>query len=177
MEPAMKTGINKSLVIATLLTLTAWPLSAHQQRYDPVEQVAQDVVAFTLQRAADELLRVARIDPVYQGYSRHYEIRHAPPRLDDRTRQQLRRLAAEHQRKLASYERELDRELDKLAREYRHDTRKGKGRPHHKEREKFQRKVDRAYDKFAVKVEREHDRFDRQRDRILRDAYAYLPRR
>lgn len=175
----MKTGISKSLFIVAMLTLPAWPLSAHQQRYDPVEQVAQDVVAFTLQRAADELLRVARIDPVYQGYSRHYEIRHAPPRLDDRTRQQLRRLAAEHQRKLASYERELDRELDKLAREYRHDTRKGKGkgRPHHKEREKFQRKVDRAYDKFAVKVEREHDRFDRQRDRILRDAYAYKPRR
>jgi len=173
----MKTGMSKTLLIATMLTLPAWPLNAHQQRYDPVEQVAQDVVAFTLQRAADELLRVARIDPVYQGYSRHYEIRHAPPRLDDRTRQQLRRLAAEHQRKLASYERELDRELDKLAREFRHDNRKSKGKHHHKERQKFQRKVDRAYDKFAVKVEREHDRFDRQRERILRDAYAYQPRR
>lgn len=106
----MKTGINKTLLIATLLTLPAWPLSAHQERYDPAERVVQDVLAFTLQRAADEILRVSRIDPVYQGYSRHYEIRHAPPRVDDRTRQQLRRLAADHQRKLASYERELDRE-------------------------------------------------------------------
>jgi len=173
----MKTGINKTLLIATLLTLPAWPLSAQQARYDPADRVVQDVLAFTLQRAADEILRMSRIDPVYQGYSRHYEIRHAPPRVDDRTRQQLRRLAADHQRKLASYERELDRELDKLARDYRHDHRKGKGRPHYKEREKFQRKVDRAYDKFAAKVEREHDRFDRQRDRILRDAYAYQPRR
>ena len=85
----MKTGINKTLLIATMLTLPAWPLSAHQERYDPAERVVQDVLAFTLQRAADEILRVSRIDPVYQGYSRHYEIRHAPPRVDDRTRQLL----------------------------------------------------------------------------------------
>ena len=34
----MKTGINKTLLIATMLTLPAWPLSAHQERYDPAER-------------------------------------------------------------------------------------------------------------------------------------------
>lgn len=166
----MKSGINKTLLIATLITLPAWPLAAQSRAYDPTERVVQDVVAFTLHRAAEELLRVSRIDPVYQGYSRHYVVRHAPPRLDEYSRKQLRRLASEHQRKLASYERELDRDLDKLAREYQRDSRKSKGQQQRKAREKFQRKVDQAYDKFAFKTEREHDLFDRQRDRILRNA-------
>lgn len=166
----MKTGINKTLLIATLMTLPAWPLAAQSRAYDPAERVVQDVVAFTLHRAAEELLRVSRIDPVYQGYSRHYVVRHAPPRLDEHSRRQLRRLADDHQRKLASYERELDRDLERLAREYQRDSRKAKGQQHHKARQKFQRRVDHAYDKFAFKIEREHDRFDHQRDRILRNA-------
>lgn len=165
----MTTAISKTLLIATLLTLPAWPLAAQSRVYDPTERVMQDVVAFTLHRAAEELLRVSRIDPLYQGYSRHYVVRHAPVRLDEHSRKQLRRLAAEHQRKLASYERELDRELDKLAREYQRDSRKSKGQQR-KAQEKFQRKVELAYDKFAFKTEREHDQFDRQRERILRQA-------
>lgn len=166
----MNPGINKTLLIATLLTLPAWPLAAQSRANDPAERVVQDVVAFTLHRAAEELLRVSRIDPVYQGYSRHYVVRQAPPRLDERSRKQLRRLAIEHQRKLASYERELDRDLARLAREYRRDSDKGKGRQQYNARQKFQRKVDQAYDKFAFKTEREHDRFDQQRERILSRA-------
>jgi len=163
----MKTGMNKTLLIATLMTLPAWPLAAQQRGYDPTEQVVKEVVAFTLHRAAEEILRVSRIDPVYQGYSRHYVVRHAPPRLDPYSRKQLHRLASDHQRKLAGYERELDRELDKLAREYQRDTRKSKGHQR-KAHDKFQRKVEQAYDKFAFKTEREHDRFDQQRERFLR---------
>jgi hypothetical protein len=173
----MRTGIKKTLLVATLLTLPAWPISAHQGSYEPAERVVQDVVVFTMQRAAQELLRVSRIDPVYQGYSRHYVDRQPAPRLDERSRQQLRKLAAEHQRKLAGFERELDRELDKLANEYRRDSKKGKGHKRAKAREKFQRKVDQAYERFAANTERQHDHFDQQRERILSDAYAYHSRR
>lgn len=166
----MKTGINKTLLIATLITMPAWPLAAQSRHADPTERVVQDVIAFTLHRAAEEIMRVSHIDPVYRGYSRHYVVRHAPPRLDPHSRKQLHRLAADHKRKLQGYERELDRELDKLAREYQRDSHK-RGQQH-KAREKFQRKVDQAYDRFAFKTEREHDRFDHQRERILRNARA-----
>lgn len=97
----MNPGINKTLLIATLLTLPAWPLAAQSRANDPAERVVQDVVAFTLHRAAEELLRVSRIDPVYQGYSRHYVVRQAYDKFAFKTEREHDRFDQQRERILS----------------------------------------------------------------------------
>ena len=172
----MATTITKTLFAVSLFTLVQLPVLAHQESPVAIERVGHDVLVYTLRRAADELVRVARIDPVQQGYSRYYKIQHATPRIVARQRQELKQLAYEHQRHLAWLERQLDREVAQLSDAYQHRYHKAKPKQQSKTRQAYQRKVERAYDKFAHQVEVAHNQFDREREQILYAKYSYQPR-
>ncbi|MCC5452830.1 hypothetical protein LMJ53_13970 [Rheinheimera sp. UJ51] len=169
----MATTITKTLFAVSLLTLVQLPVLAHQASPVAIERVGHDVLVYTLRRAADELVRVARIDPVQQGYSRYYKVKHATPRIVAKQRQALQQLAHEHQRHLVSLERQLDRELAQLSDAYQHSHHKAKPKQKSKARQAYQRKVERAYDKFAHQVEVAHNQFDKQREQILLAKYRY----
>ncbi|MEH8021086.1 hypothetical protein [Rheinheimera metallidurans] len=179
----MQSAVLKKLLLATMLMCSAASVSADRQvmiEVGPIEQIIADVVGYTAQRATNELIKLANINTEQRGYTERYSYssqqnyRGKPPALDRDSREELRELRQEHQRKLAKLERELDKDLRELSRDFSEDARDTRDRRKlAKKREKFQYKVDKAYYKFSEKVDKANDKFDQKRDKILRNAWAY----
>jgi hypothetical protein len=188
---AMQTAAVKKLLLATMLTFSTAAVSYDRSGARSsdshvvittvsVEHIIADVVGYAAQRATDELIKLANLDPEQRGYSERYSYtsqqgyRGKPHRIDRHSRAELRELKYEHQRILAKLERELDRDLRELSQDFAEDARKTNNRRKlAKKRQKFQRKVDKAYYKFSEKVAKANDKFDRKRANILQDAWAY----
>lgn len=176
----MQSAVLKKLLLATMLMCSATSVSADRQvviEVAPIEQIIADVVGYTAQRATNELHKLANINTEQRGYTERYssvQYHVRPSGLDRNSREELRELRNEHQRKLAKLERELDKDLRELSRDFSEDARDTRDRRKlAKKREKFQYKVDKAYYKFSEKVDKANDKFDQKRDKILRNAWAY----
>lgn len=179
----MPLAVVKKLLLAAVLTFTATAVSADRRVVIDsvsVEQIVADVVGFTVQRAADELLQISHVNVEQRGYSeRHSYTSHRvyqgrPARIDRASRDKLRQLKNQHQRTLAHLERDLDKDLRELGRDFADDARETRDRRKlAKKRQKFQRKVDKAYSKFSAKVDKANYKFDRKRADILQDSLAY----
>lgn len=183
----MQTAVGKNLLLATMLMFSTAAVSGDRvaNRHVVIETVSvehiiADVVGYAAQRATDELIKLANVDPEQRGYSERYSYRTQPNYRDKRhsidrhSRAELRELKHQHQRTLAKLERELDRDLRELSQDFAKDARKTTDRRKlAKKRGKFQRKVDKAYNKFSTKVAKANDKFDRKRAHILQDAWAY----
>lgn len=176
----MQSAVVKKWLLATMLAFSATSVMADRQvviETVSIEQIIADVVGYTAQRATNELITLANINTEQRGYTERYSYssqqnyRGKPPALDRDSREELRELRQDHQRKLAKLERELDKNLRELSRDFAQDARDR--RKLAKKREKFQYKVDKAYYKFSEKVDKANDQFDQKRDKILRNAWAY----
>lgn len=166
----------RSMLGITLGIVLSFPASVvAEQDYNTtdrlIEQIVQDVVGRTLERAREEVQEHTGIDPLRRGFEwdrEHPDYPAVSRDIRDDERAELRNLGEEYDREIAQYERELERELSQARREFSREAAKEERQDKILDkRRKLERKVDAAYDRFREKVRAANRRYDERRSQIL----------
>ncbi|WP_322001256.1 hypothetical protein [Marinobacter alexandrii] len=160
--------------LALLLPITATANQHNVSTDQLIERIVQDVVDVQLERAREKVREHTGIDPLRRGFDWEREDYYYPPvsrDIGDERRSELQQLSAEYDRKIAGYERELERELAKARSEFAREAEREERRDKVLEkRRKLERKVDKAYARFQKKVNAANRKYDERRsDLVYRD--------